>query len=108
MAETAFEALLDDGILVRIRFTRERGRILSFVVQLERLIGEKWFPVIRYDTAHDFAHCDILRPDGTQDKRPMQVSDFNEALTYAQQDIQANFRRYCTRFEEELNERSNC
>jgi hypothetical protein len=81
VAETAYEALLDDGILLRIRFIREQDHILSFVVQLERLIGEKWYPVIRYDTAHGYAHCDILWPDGTQEKRPMPVNDFNEALT---------------------------
>ena len=48
------------------------------------------------------AHCDILRPDGSQAKRPMPVSDFNEALTYAQKDIMANFRRYYARFKEWL------
>jgi hypothetical protein len=103
--ETAFEVSLDHGIIVRIRFVRQRGQIVSFVVQLECLIEQQWYPVIRYDTAHNFAHCDVLYPDGSQDKRPLVVSDFNEALTYAQRDIKANFRRYCTRFKEWLNER---
>ena len=102
--ETAFEANLDDGIIVRVRFARERNRVISFVVQLERRIAEKWYPVIRYDTAHNFAHCDVLRPDGSQDKRPMPVSDYNEALTYAQKDITTNYRLYCARFEEWLGE----
>lgn len=73
--ETAFEALLDEGALMRVRFVRERNRIVSFVVQLECLIGKQWYAVVRYDTAHDFAHCNILRPDGSEDKRPMPVSD---------------------------------
>jgi hypothetical protein len=106
--ETAFEALLDKGVTVRVRFVRERGLIVSFVVQLECLIGERWYPVICYDTAHGFAHCDILRPDGTQDKYPLDVRDLNEALTYAQDDIKANYNRYCARFREWLNERSSC
>lgn len=92
---------------MRVRFGRERGRVLSFVVQLERLIENEWQPVIRYDTAHGFAHCDLLWPDGAQDKRPMDTTDFNEALTYAQQDIRANYRRYCGRFEEAWHERRN-
>ena len=102
--ETAFEVALDDGIVVRIRFVRERSHVVSFAVQLEYFISEKWYPVIRYDTAHKLAHRDVLHPDGTQDKRPMPVNDFNEALTYAQKDIRANFRRYCARFKEWLNE----
>jgi len=102
--ETTFEALLDEGVAVRVRFARERGRIVSFVVQLECLIGERWYPVVRYDTAHGFAHCDILRPDGSQDKRPLYISDLNEALTYAQDDIKTNSYRYCARFREWLNE----
>lgn len=81
--ETTFEVSLDQGIMMCIRFSRQRSRIVSFVVQLEGLIEQKWYPILRYDTAHGFAHCDILRPDGTQEKRPMLVSDFNEALTYA-------------------------
>lgn len=102
LKETTYEVVLDKGIRLRIHFTRERKQVTSFVVQLECFINEKWCPVVRYDTAHEFAHCDILRPDGSQDKRPMPVSDFNEALTYAQKDIMANFRRYCTRFKEWL------
>jgi len=102
--ETAFEVSLDLGVMMRVRFVRQRNRIISFVVQLECLIDNNWYPIIRYDTAHQFAHYDILRPDGTQDKRPMSVTDFNEALTYAQQDIKANFRYYRTRFEGWLNE----
>ena len=102
--ETAFEAMLDAGVAVRVRFAREHGQIVSFIVQLECSIDERWYPVIRYDTAHGFAHCDVLRPDGIQDKRPMYVSDFNEALTYAQDDIKINFHRYCARFKEWLDE----
>jgi len=78
--------------------------VISFVVQLECWIGVRWYPVVRYDTAHGFAHCDILRPGGIQDKYPLPIRDFNEALTYAQQDIRANFRRYCARFKEWLDE----
>lgn len=100
--ETSYEVALDEAIRLRIDFTRERNEITSFVVQLEYFVNDKWYPVIRYDTTHQFAHCDILRPDGSQEKQPMPVSDYNEALTYAQKDIMANFRRYCARFKEWL------
>ncbi len=100
--ETAFQFVLDRDATLRVRFTRERGRIVAFVVQLECCIAEQWYPVVRYDTAHGFAHCDILTPDGAQEKYALPVRDYNEALTYAQNDLRANFRRYCERFKEQL------
>ena len=100
--ETSYEVVLDEEIRLRIHFTRERHKITSFIVQLECFLNDRWYPIIRYDTAHQFAHRDILRPDGSQKKQPMPVSDYNEALTYAQKDIMTNFRRYCARFKEWL------
>lgn len=98
--ETSYEVMLDKEIRLRVQFTRERNQITAFVVQLEYFINEKWHPVIRYDTSHQFAHCNILRPDGSQMKQPMPVTGYNEALTYAQTDIMANFRRYSARYKE--------
>ena len=82
--------------------SRNRGQITAFVVQLECWIAEHWYPVVRYDTAHGFAHCDILKPDGSQEKYAIAVHDFNEALTYAQDALRTNFRYYCARFKEQL------
>lgn len=100
--KTLYEAILDKEVRLRVNFTRDRHEILSFLVQLEYFVNGKWYPVVRYDTAHQFTHRDILRPDGSQEKQPMPVNDYNEALTYAQKDIMANFRRYCARFKEQL------
>ena len=105
--ETTFQFLLERDAAVRVRFTRTRGRITSFVVQLECWITDHWYPVIHYDTAHGFAHCDKLNPDGSQEKQALPIRDFNEALTYAQNDLRANFRRYCERFKEQLNDKTN-
>ena len=100
--EASYEVLLDKEIRLHIRFSRERKEVTAFIVQLEYYFDDRWHPIVRYDTAHQFAHCDILRPDGSQEKQPMPVSDYNAALTYAQKDIMTNFRRYCTRFKEWL------
>ncbi len=101
--------MLERDALLRVRFTRDRGQITSFVVQLECRLNAHWYPVMRYDTAHGFAHCDILKPNGTQEKRPLHVSDFNDALTYAQKDLRRNRHRYCDRFKEWLkHEIDNC
>jgi len=96
--ETSFEVLLDRDVALRIRFSRQRGVIIAFVVQLEYWIESRWYPIIRYDTAHGYAHCDVLKPDGSQEKLRLHVQDLNAALTYAQDDLRSNFRYYCERF----------
>ncbi|MBI2180810.1 MAG: hypothetical protein HYU31_08330 [Deltaproteobacteria bacterium] len=48
---------------LRVRAAKIRGRIVSFVVQYEAFIEGQWKAVVRYDTAHRFAHKDILHPD---------------------------------------------
>lgn len=96
--EVVFVHSLAPGSIARVRFTKERGRIVEFVVQLECLIGEEWRPVVRYDTAHGFAHQDILHPNGTTEKRALPVTDFNRALTFAQLDVKTNWQRYKERY----------
>jgi hypothetical protein len=95
---------LEYGVALRVRFSRNHGQIAAFLVQLEYCIAQRWYPVVRYDTAHGFAHRDILWPDGSQEKQVIPVDDFNDALTYAQHDLRMNYRYYCDRFREQLDE----
>jgi len=97
--ETSFVHSLAPGVVSRVQFIRARGKIIQFVVQLECLINNEWHSIVRYDTAHDFAHQDILYPDGTQEKIELPFSDYNEALTFAQLDLRANWRMYRDRYE---------
>ena len=76
----------------------ERGRVIRFVVQYETFIEGEWRPVIRYDTAHGFPHVDRIRPDGTVEKIPLLTKDLEEALTFADQDIDENWERYKAAF----------
>jgi hypothetical protein len=55
-------------------------------------------PVARYDTAHGYAHKDLINPDGTKEKIFIGIADFNEALTLADKDINENWERYKERF----------
>jgi hypothetical protein len=41
--------------------------ITDFVVQYEIFINDKWCPVVRYDTAHGYAHKDLIHPDGSKE-----------------------------------------
>ena len=81
---------------------RRRNEIFEFVVQLEILIHGQWRPVIRYDTAHGFAHCDILHPSGKKEKVRMPSIDYKEALTYADEDLSQNWHFYQQRYMKEI------
>lgn len=73
-----------------------------FTVQLETLIGENWTPVAHYDTAHGFAHLDVLHPKRTQDKVLVQAVDFNEALEIAFNDLLINWETYINQYLKEM------
>ena len=94
MKHKKFVRHLDLDSRVRVSFQVDRGRIKQFVVQLETFLEAQWHPVIRYDTAHGFAHADLLHPDGKTEKVPMRSTDFNEALTLAQEDINHHWEQY--------------
>ena len=80
---------------------RIRNEVVDFSVQYETLINGKWFPVVRYDTAHGFAHRDIFRIKGEKRKTPIFVGDKNDALTFAENDIKDNWEVYKQRFIQE-------
>ena len=75
----------------------QRGKIARFMVQLEVLIQGEWKPVIRYDCAHDYAHCDRFNLRGDQLKEELGMS-YEEALTFADDDIDDHWETYRNRF----------
>lgn len=87
---------------LRVKATKIRGKIVSFVVQYEALIQGQWRAIIRYDTAHRFAHKDILHPDGSAHKQPLDFSSLNLAFTFAVQDLKSLWPWYRYGYEKEL------
>jgi hypothetical protein len=83
-----------------VHFEIDRGQVLSFVVQLECSWAGEWQAVVRYDTAHGFAHRDTMHPRGDTEKSEMLVSNYGEGLNYAIGDLKANWREYRRRYEE--------
>ncbi len=77
---------------------RIRDRIVFFRVQLETFVEGKWLPVVRYDTAHGFVHRDLLDKHGHAVKTPLFNQDFNDALTFAENDLKTNWSSYRERF----------
>jgi len=83
---------------LRVYAQKEKGIILEFVVQYEAMISERWQPIVRYDTAHGFAHKDIMKADGEVIKQPLFFETYNLAFTYATIDLKANWKKYREEF----------
>lgn len=71
---------------------------LEDMVQYEIRMGSDWVPVARYDTAHGFAHRDLLSAKGESVKTPIGIRDMRLALTFASSDLKANWRWYRQRY----------
>ena len=84
------------GAKTRYRHAHVRvgSRITTFRVQLEARDGGEWWPVVRYDTAHGFAHRDLMNKQGLVQKTPLFNMDYNDALTFAENDLKANWAHY--------------
>ena len=94
MRQKSFVRYLDVDNRVRVSFQVDRGRIKRFVIQYEALLETGWYPIIRYDTAHGFAHADLFHPGSKTEKIPMETADYNEAFTLAQEDINQHWEQY--------------
>jgi len=102
VSEKEYIKVIDSENRVRVYRRVEKGQVKHFVVQYEALISGKWYAIIRYNSAHGFAHRDIIHPDGKVDKHPLPFSDFAAALTYGEQDISEHWKQYRERFEKEM------
>ncbi len=86
----------------------ERGQLCGKQGQVGTSIPKQdgvWLPVVRYDTAHGFAHCDRLYPYDPAVKTEMTSRDYNEALTLAMEDLANNWVSYRRRYGEWLRQR---
>ncbi len=77
-----------------------KGKVLSFAVQLEVLADDQWRAVIRYDSAHGFAHIDRYYVDGRKIKKELHLN-LNDAMTLADEDIKENWKAYQKAFGED-------
>ncbi len=55
MRTVEFRNLLDEKNALRVKFELDQGSVIKFVAQLECRLDDKFVPVVRYDTAHNFA-----------------------------------------------------
>ncbi len=79
---------------LRVSAQKMKGMILEFVVQYEALMSDQWQPIVRYDTAHGFAHKDIMKANGKTIKQPLFFETYNLAFTYTTIDLKLNWKKY--------------
>ncbi|MBU0693999.1 MAG: hypothetical protein KKC11_04950 [Candidatus Omnitrophica bacterium] len=86
----------------RHKHTHFKNKIVRFTTQLEVCYENNWYPIIRYDTSHGFAHRDFIHPSGRIDKTPLFLQDYNEALIFAENDLKNNWELYREKFLKEV------
>ncbi len=85
--------------MIRVRFAKDKGHIVWFVVQLETFLNDDWRAISRYDTSHGFVHRDDIKPNGDQIKSvPMSFLDNESAMNFAIEDFQLNYALYIERY----------
>lgn len=99
-SETEFTIRLAPNDRYRHLHIRQRGSIVFFRLQYETWFEGKWRAVVRYDTAHGFAHRDLLDISGNVEKTPLFNQDFKDALTFAENDLRTNWPYYKEHFTE--------
>jgi hypothetical protein len=97
MGEKSYLIMLDIDARKRHYHVVKAGRIINFTVQLEINVEGAWKEVVRYDCAHDYAHKDLYDIEGKQSKINLYMN-FEDALTFADEDIDENWTIYKQRF----------
>jgi hypothetical protein len=102
LTEIEYDDALDDAAQEwrRVRIWLEDGRVTRFTIQYETTLAGERAAVVRYDTAHGYAHRDRLDRQGrviAKDElgRGLSLSD---ALALAERDVRQNWRRYRRNF----------
>ena len=98
---TDYLVVLDLDARYRVRFETALGDVSEFVVQLEYYASPEWTPVVRYDTAHGFAHGDRYGPGGVESQHgPMHIHDLGKAMNVAIRTIQDDWQTLIAPFRE--------
>ena len=98
MPRIRYVSHLTDVDRIRVDFKTELGRVKTLnVVQYETMRQGKWHPVARYDTTHGSVHLDLQTPAGSRKYR-IALQNLDDALTFAIEDLKANWSIYKKQF----------
>ncbi len=99
MPEKEFFIYLENAVIFVWQHTRG-GELIDFRVVLLAEIDGEMCCISRYDTAHGFAHQDILgKSKGALAKEPFLGSSKKNIFRYAIEDFKAHFKAYISFFQ---------
>jgi hypothetical protein len=99
MSEKFFKIIISGEAEINVFISIISGLVVDFVVKLILKINGNVFEVVRYDSGHECPHKDILKPDGTLDRKVWYESlDNQQALDIAVKDLKENQHFYIERF----------
>lgn len=88
-----WERMPEKGVTMKLR----KVELLPSPFNWKIFVNNRWRAVIRYDSAHSFAHIDRYYLDGSRHKTELNLA-FSEALALADEDIKENWNAYKTAF----------
>ncbi len=94
-----FRIILSDGCEIHVFFETMSGLILNFVVKLVISLENTYYEIVRYDSAHNCPHKDILDEEGHVIRKIwFELLDNKQALDMAIKDLKDNHKIYRERF----------
>lgn len=91
-----YAILLKDGIEIHAFFETNQGILVRYVV---KLVCNGYQEVIRFDSAHDCPHKDILGVDGKVKRKVwFELLDNKQGLDLAIKDLKDNYELYVERY----------
>lgn len=99
MAEKYFFIKLTAEDRIRVLIKTDKGEVEKFTVQYEIFRKEKWQPVVRYDTAHGYAHRDLFTKEGKIDKMRLKMDSFAKSLNWSLEDLKNKWEYYRSQYE---------
>ncbi|MEJ0021262.1 MAG: hypothetical protein WDN47_01630 [Candidatus Doudnabacteria bacterium] len=76
---------------LRIKFSRNRGKIVKFVVQYYARIDSKWKTIMRIDNCHGLGHVHKYHLHDREYWVPLGIDDNNKAFIQAKLLIERDF-----------------
>jgi hypothetical protein len=80
--------------MLYVRFRKERGQIVYFVVQYSALIDDKYHEIMRFDTCHGYVHRHTFHLQAEEFILDLSTPDdpLNDFYTQSLEHIKKNFR----------------
>ena len=102
MNTTKYEVILrSEEVRKRVRCVTHKGKVVSFVVQLEYNNGQGWRQVVRFDNAHGFVHRDRYFANGPAEKHYfIAEQDLGKALDRANAEINEQWETWLAEYRE--------